>query len=259
MRRCLALARDYAHAAARSARTLIEQPLHVATLASMHAEFAGRVPARLLRRRAARPHRARHGAATTTARCCACSRRWPSCGPASSPCASHRKPARHSAAPATSRTPACRCCCATRRCIRSGKARPTCWRSICCARWRNPASQPLRAAIEQLLARRADAARPRSTRRSTRPRAGSTSRADERDALEAGARGLASRWRARSPRRCWRAMRPGPSARTATRSARAALALFLDHGLSRLSGDTATGGEMLLAGARPNGERHSPR
>ncbi len=34
---------------------------------------------------------------------------------------------------ATSRTPACRCCCATRRCCRSGKARPTCCRWMRCA------------------------------------------------------------------------------------------------------------------------------
>jgi acyl-CoA dehydrogenase len=41
MRRCLALATDYARRRHAFARLLIEQPLHAATLASMHAEFAG--------------------------------------------------------------------------------------------------------------------------------------------------------------------------------------------------------------------------
>jgi alkylation response protein AidB-like acyl-CoA dehydrogenase len=40
MRRCLALATDYARRRKVFGRPLIEQPLHVATLASMHAEFA---------------------------------------------------------------------------------------------------------------------------------------------------------------------------------------------------------------------------
>ena len=39
-----------------------------------------------------------------------------------------------SAARATSKTPACRCCCATARCSRSGRARPTCSRSTRCGR-----------------------------------------------------------------------------------------------------------------------------
>ena len=40
MRRCLALATDYARRREAFGRPLIEQPLHAATLASMHAEFA---------------------------------------------------------------------------------------------------------------------------------------------------------------------------------------------------------------------------
>ncbi|HEX5122208.1 MAG TPA: acyl-CoA dehydrogenase family protein [Rhodanobacteraceae bacterium] len=40
MRRCLALATDYARRRHAFGRPLIEQPLHVATLASLHAEFA---------------------------------------------------------------------------------------------------------------------------------------------------------------------------------------------------------------------------
>ncbi|HEX7112691.1 MAG TPA: acyl-CoA dehydrogenase family protein [Mizugakiibacter sp.] len=39
MRRCLALARDYAHRRSAFGRTLLEQPLHVDTLAGMQAEF----------------------------------------------------------------------------------------------------------------------------------------------------------------------------------------------------------------------------
>jgi acyl-CoA dehydrogenase len=79
------------------------------------------------------------------------------------------------------------------------------------------------------------------------------SRRDRRDALEAGARGLAF-----TLARTFAAALLARHSVWAERAQgdmqpRAALALFLDRGLSRLSGDTAAAAELLQAGTRRNG------
>jgi acyl-CoA dehydrogenase len=82
MARAISLARDYATRRQAFGRPLIEQPLHAQTLADMQAEFEG---AFALAFEVAHCSDAsnmvlpRH----TRQRCCACSRHWPSCGPAS--------------------------------------------------------------------------------------------------------------------------------------------------------------------------------
>jgi len=77
--------------------------------------------------------------------------------------------------------------------------------------------------------------------------------AGERDTLEAGARGLALTL----ARTFAAALLARVAAHTGDAMHGAALALFLDHGLSRLSGASATGVESLI-GAGLNERRHSP-
>jgi hypothetical protein len=75
----------------------------------------------------------------------------------------------------------------------------------------------------------------------------------DRDTLEAGARGLALTL----ARTFAAALLARVAAHTGDAMHGAALALFLDHGLSRLSGASATGIESLI-GAGLNERRHSP-
>ena len=114
----------------RSARRSSDKPLHLETLADIQAEYEAAFhlafrAVELLGREEAGELAPREAvllrlitplAKLTTAR-----RRW----------RRRARSSRASAAPATSRTPGCRGCCATRRCCRSGRGRPTCSRSTC--------------------------------------------------------------------------------------------------------------------------------
>ena len=251
MRRCLALADDYAQRRRVFGRTLIEQPLHVATLASMHAEFhaafqLGFFVAELLGRTerdgASEDDRALLRLLTPLAKL------WTgklAVNIASETCEAFGGAGyiENTGLPLL---------------LRDAQVYPL-WEGTTnvlaldlLRALAKSGLQPMRTAMEQLLADAPTQATAINTALAAAMR-WVDSRRDRRDALEAGARGLAY-----TLARTFAAALLARHATWAERThgdmqPRAALALFLDRGLSRLSGDTAAAAELLQAGARRNG------
>jgi alkylation response protein AidB-like acyl-CoA dehydrogenase len=253
MRRCLALASDYARRRQAFGRPLIEHPLHVATLASMHSEFAaafqlGFFVAELLGRNesgtAGEDDRALLRLLTPMAKL------WT--GKLAVRIASETCEAFGGAGYIENTGMPLM--------LRDAQVYPI-WEGTTnvlaldlLRALAKSGVDPLRRTIERLLAHAPEAGAIRNTfDAATR---WLESHANDRDALEAGARGLALTLA--------RTFAAALLARQAVESggsdpqAQAALTLFVGHGLSRLAVDNLASSQTLLAANGPVGDRHSP-